>query len=50
MEDVLSAVPPGPFITICDDFVSCFDARVAGVKLEEKGHEFLGRYNKPWDW
>lgn len=34
-------------ITICDDYVSCFDAKIAGVKLEKLGHTFLGRYAEP---
>ncbi len=51
MDQVLSQVPTGStVITICDDFVSCFDAKVAGVKLEKKGNTFLGRYNKPWEY
>lgn len=37
-------------ITVCDDFISCFDAKITGVKLEKLGHEFLGRYNKPWEY
>lgn len=51
IEEALAQVPEGKsVITICDDFVSCFDAKVTGVKLEKKGHEFLGRYNKPWEY
>lgn len=50
LDAALANVPAGKsVITVCDDFVSCFDARVAGVKLEKAGHEFLGRYNKPWE-
>lgn len=37
-------------ITVCDDFISCFDAKVTGIKLEKAGHTFLGRYNKPWEY
>lgn len=37
-------------ITVCDDFVSCFDAKITGVKAEARGHQFLGRYNKPWEY
>lgn len=37
-------------ITVCDDYVNCFDAKVTGVELEKKGHQFLGRYNKPWEY
>lgn len=51
IEELLGRVPAGKkVITICDDFVSCFDAKVTGVKLEKKGHEFLGRYNRPWEY
>jgi rhodanese-related sulfurtransferase len=51
IEEVLKQVPPNStVITVCDDFVSCFDATVTGVKLEKHGHAFLGRYNKPWEY
>ncbi len=51
MEKTLAQVPPNAaVITVCDDFVSCFDAKITGVKLEKKGHTFLGRYNKPWEY
>ncbi|HEV7424510.1 MAG TPA: rhodanese-like domain-containing protein, partial [Candidatus Paceibacterota bacterium] len=51
IEEVLRQVPPAStVITVCDDFVSCFDATVTGVKLEKKGHTFLGRYNRPWEY
>jgi rhodanese-related sulfurtransferase len=51
MEQVFSQISAGSrVITICDDFVSCFDAKVTGVKLEKRGHTFLGRYNNPWDY
>lgn len=44
-------VPVGSsVVTICDDFVSCFDAKIAGVKLEKRGMIFLGRYSTPWDY
>ncbi|MFH1253412.1 MAG: rhodanese-like domain-containing protein [Candidatus Uhrbacteria bacterium] len=43
--EALSLVPKGTaVITICDNFVSCFDAKITGLKLEAQGHEFLGRY------
>ncbi len=46
----LAQVPAGKtVITVCDDFISCFDAKVTGIKLEKEGHIFLGRYNKPWE-
>lgn len=51
LEDVLSTLPVNSrVITVCDDVVNCFDARVTGVRLEGKGHTFLGRYNKPWEY
>lgn len=34
-------------IVICDDYMSCFDAKIVGIKLEKLGHTFLGRYNEP---
>ncbi len=37
-------------ITICDGYVNCFDAKITAVELEERGHVFLGRYNKPWEY
>jgi rhodanese-related sulfurtransferase len=50
-ETVLAQVPPSStVVTVCDDFVSCFDAKITGVKLEQRGHTFLGRYNKPWEY
>jgi rhodanese-related sulfurtransferase len=51
LDSVLSQVPAGStIITICDDFISCFDAKITGVKLEKRGVEFIGRYNKPWEY
>jgi rhodanese-related sulfurtransferase len=51
IDRVFSQVPAGStVITVCDDFVSCFDAKVTGVKLEKRGATFLGRYNKPWEY
>lgn len=51
LEQLLAEVPPDSrVITICDDYISCFDAKIAGVKLEKRGHTFLGRYNQPWDY
>lgn len=46
-----SQVPLGSkVITVCDEYVNCFDAKVTGVELEKRGYIFLGRYNKPWDY
>lgn len=36
-------------ITICDEFVNCFDAKITGVELEKRGVTFLGRYSSPWE-
>lgn len=36
-------------ITVCDAYVNCFDAKLTGIELEKRGHEFLGRYNTPWE-
>lgn len=36
-------------ITVCDDFVSCFDAKIVGIKLEKRGATFLGRFASPWE-
>jgi rhodanese-related sulfurtransferase len=42
---LFAQVPPeSTVITVCHDYVSCFDAKIAGVKLEKLGHTFLGRY------
>ncbi|MFA6522338.1 MAG: rhodanese-like domain-containing protein [Patescibacteria group bacterium] len=37
-------------ITICDDYLSCFDAKIVGIKLEKYGHTFLGRYTAPYEY
>ena len=51
LETTLGKVTSGAkVITMCDDYVSCFDAKVTGVKLEKRGHEFLGRYASPWEY
>jgi rhodanese-related sulfurtransferase len=51
LEQVFSQIPNGSkFITVCDGYVNCFDAKVTGVELERRGNEFLGRYNKPWEY
>jgi len=50
MEGVFSQLmPKSRVVTICDDYVNCFDAKITGVELENRGHTFLGRYNKPWE-
>lgn len=37
LEERLNAVPANNgIITICDDYLSCFDAKIVGVKLEKK--------------
>ena len=51
LEQLFVEIPPNSkVITICDNYISCFDAKILGVKLEKLGHTFLGRYNKPWDY
>jgi len=51
LEDAFNQVPPNStFITICDGYVNCFDAKITAVELEERGHTFLGRYPKPWEY
>ncbi len=37
-------------ITVCDEYINCFMAKLLGVELERRGHIFLGRYNKPWEY
>ncbi len=45
LEALFAQVPAGSkVVTVCDDFVSCFDAKIAGVRLEKRGDIFLGRY------
>lgn len=36
-------------VVICDAYVNCFDAKLTGIELENRGVVFLGRYNKPWE-
>lgn len=51
IEAELSKIPIGSqVITVCDDLVSCFDAKITGIKLEKAGNDLLGRYNKPWEY
>ncbi len=51
LDPLLAQVPPGSrVITICDNFVNCFDAKIVGVKLEKRGNTFLGRYASPWEY
>jgi len=50
LESAFDQVPEAStFITICDDYTNCFMAKLVGVELENRGHTFLGRYNKPWN-
>lgn len=45
LESAFALVPVGTdVITVCDGFVSCFDAKLVGIRLEKRGHVFLGRY------
>ncbi|MCK5490795.1 MAG: rhodanese-like domain-containing protein [Candidatus Pacebacteria bacterium] len=51
LENVFKQVPENSkVITVCDGYVNCFDAKITGVELERRGHQFLGRYNKPWEY
>ncbi|OGY91084.1 MAG: hypothetical protein A3H70_04295 [Candidatus Komeilibacteria bacterium RIFCSPLOWO2_02_FULL_48_11] len=51
LEGVFSQFKPNSkVIIICDGYVNCFDAKITGVELEAKGHQLLGRYNKPWEY
>ena len=51
LEDVFDQVPANSqVITVCDGYVNCFDAKLTGVELERRGNEFLGRYNRPWEY
>ncbi len=51
LEDAFAQVPPNStVITICDGYVNCFDAKITAVELEHRGHTFIGRYNKPWEY
>jgi rhodanese-related sulfurtransferase len=51
VEEVFAQVPAGSkIITVCDGYINCFDAKITGVELERRGHQFLGRYNKPWEY
>jgi rhodanese-related sulfurtransferase len=51
LESELSRVPSSArIVTICEDFVTCFDAKIIGIKLEKRGNIFLGRYATPWEY
>lgn len=51
LEAAFAQVPPGSsVITVCDEFVNCFDAKITGVELEKRGSRFLGRYGFPWEY
>jgi len=51
LEKTFNQVPAtSRIITVCDGYVNCFDAKITGVELERRGHQFLGRYNKPWEY
>lgn len=47
---IAQVIPGTQVITVCDDFVSCFDAKIVGIKLEKQGAAFLGRYAAPWEY
>ena len=51
LEEAFAQVPAGStVITVCDDYVNCFDAKITGVELEDRGITFIGRYNFPWEY
>ena len=51
LEKTFSQVPTNSkVIMVCDGYVNCFDAKITGVELERRGHQFLGRYNRPWEY
>ncbi|KKR03241.1 MAG: Sulfurtransferase [Candidatus Uhrbacteria bacterium GW2011_GWF2_39_13] len=51
LEKTFNQVPANSkVITVCDGYVNCFDAKITGVELERRGNQFLGRYNKPWEY
>jgi len=51
LETAFGQVPAGSrVITVCDGYVNCVDAKITGVELERRGHQFLGRFNKPWEY
>ena len=51
LEKAFAQVPAGStVITVCDNYVNCFDAKITAVELEERGNAFIGRYNKPWEY
>lgn len=51
LEDTFAQIPANStVITMCDDYVNCFDAKITAVELENRGHTFIGRYNKPWEY
>jgi len=51
LEAVFSQVALGSsIITVCDGYVNCFDAKITGIEMERRGYQFLGRYNKPWEY
>jgi len=50
LDKIISQIPKGSkVVTVCDEYVNCFDARITGIKLEKAGMIFLGRYNQPWE-
>lgn len=49
-EEVFSQIQSNQkVVTVCDDYVNCFDAKLVGIELERRGATFLGRYNSPWE-
>lgn len=51
VDTILAQVPPRKkIITICDEYINCFTAKIVWIELEKRGAIFIGRYNKPWEW
>lgn len=51
LETMYSSIPANSkVVTVCDEYINCFIAKIVGVELEKRGHIFLGRYNRPWEY
>lgn len=49
-KQILQVPTNSRIITVCDSYLSCFYAKIIGIKLEKYGHEFLGRYTAPYEY
>lgn len=51
LESKFNELAPGStVITVCEDWINCFDAKLVGIELERRGHVFLGRYKTPYEY